>query len=130
MTGMENFTTALETLRPDSIVGAAGLAIRHDAMAAAEGSADYVMFGEPDAGGERPSFEAILERVSWWADVFETPCVAFAASLEEIAALVEAGADFIALGGSFDDWIWRDPSQTAAAIAACAPHLRLPETAT
>lgn len=129
MTGIENFTAALETLKPDWIVGAGGLAIRHDAMSAAEGAADYVMFGEPDAGGERPSFEAILERVSWWAEVFETPCVAYAGDAGEVAVLVAAGADFIALGGAFDDWIWRDPSQTAATIAACAPDLRLPENA-
>jgi thiamine-phosphate pyrophosphorylase len=125
MTGIDAITAALGKLKPDWIVGAGGLAIRHDAMSAAEGGVDYLMFGEPDEHRERPSFEAIIERVSWWAEVFEAPCVAYAASIDEIAALVEAGADFIALG----DWIWRDPQNIAATVASAMPHLALPESA-
>ena len=49
-------------------------------MLAAESGADYVMFGEPDADGARPPFEAIVERVEWWAEVFQIPCVAYAAA--------------------------------------------------
>src|SRR5262249_52362723 len=71
---------------------------RHDAMVAAEAGADYVMFGEPDAAGRRPAFDAVAERVAWWAQLFEVPCVGFAASLEELEPLAAAGADFIALG--------------------------------
>ena len=56
------------------------------------------MFGEPDDEGTRPSFAAIVERVAWWAEVFEIPCVAYAGSIEEIEALCAAGADFVALG--------------------------------
>ncbi len=125
LTGLEAISAALGKLKPDWIVGAGGLAIRHDAMSAAEGGVDYVMFGEPDEHNERPSFEAIVERVSWWAEVFEAPCVAYAGSIDEIAPLVAAGADFIALG----DWIWSDPQNIAATIASIMPHLRLPETA-
>jgi thiamine-phosphate pyrophosphorylase len=125
LTGIDAITAALGKLKPDWIVGAGGLAIRHDAMAAAEGGADYVMFGEPDRHGQRPGFETIRERVTWWAEVFEAPCVAYAGSIDEIAALVDAGADFVALG----DWLWNDPQNVAAAIASAAPHLRLPEGA-
>ena len=67
-------------LKPERIAGCGGLDTRHDAMVAAEAGADYVMFGEPDTSGERPSFEAIAQRVAWWAEVFEIPCVAYAAS--------------------------------------------------
>jgi len=42
---------------------------------------------------------------------------------------VTAGADFIALGGSFGDWIWRDPRTTVATVANAAERLRLPEPA-
>jgi thiamine-phosphate pyrophosphorylase len=126
VSGPDDIADALESLKPDWIVGAGGLASRHDAMTAAEGGADYVMFGEPDARGERPSFDAILERISWWAEVFEAPCVAYAAKIDDVAALVAAGADFVALGQGFDDWVWRDP---AAAIAAVMPHLQLTESA-
>ena len=125
LSGIDAIADALGKLKPDWIVGAGGLAIRHDAMSAAEGGADYVMFGEPDAHGERPPFEGILERVSWWAEVFEAPCVAYAGSLDEIEALVAAGADFIALG----DWLWNDPQHIVQTIAATVPLLRLPESA-
>ena len=123
LTGMAEFGAAFDILKPDRIAGVGGLTTRHDAMSAAEQGADYVMFGEPDAQGVRPAFAAIKERVGWWAEVFEAPCVAFAASIEEVAPLVRAGADFIALG----DWIWRDPRNVAATIADAAQRLLLPE---
>jgi thiamine-phosphate pyrophosphorylase len=123
LTGIEAFNDALEQLKPDRIAGVGGLASRHDAMVAAEAGADYVMFGEPDLSGTRPSFEAIEERIDWWAEVFESPCVGYAAAPEEASALVKAGADFVALG----DWIWQHDAATA--IAEAARHLRLPETA-
>ena len=125
LTGIAEFTAALELLKPERIVGVGGLTTRHDAMAAAEAGADYVMFGEPGAAGERPSFDAIEERVAWWAEVFEAPCVAYAASYEEVAPLAKAGADFIALG----DWLWRDPQAIVETMARAAGHLRLPESA-
>jgi thiamine-phosphate pyrophosphorylase len=123
LTGLAEFTAALDQLKPERIVGVGGLATRHDAMAAAEAGADYVMFGEPGAAGERPSFAAVEERVAWWAEVFEAPCVAYAASINEVAPLVQAGADFVALG----DWLWRDPQAVAAEIVRAAEQLRLPE---
>ena len=125
LTGIAEFTSALEQLKPERIVGVGGLTTRHDAMAAAEAGADYVMFGEPGAAGERPSFDAIEERVAWWAEVFEAPCVAYAASDEEVAPLAKAGADFVALG----DWLWRDPQAIVETMARAAGHLRLPENA-
>lgn len=105
---------AVAALRPDGIVGAGGLRSKHDAMTAAESGADYVMFGEPDAEGRRPPFEATLERTEWWAQLFEPPCVAYARTLEEIEALVAAGADFIAV----DTLIFEAPVEGARALAA------------
>jgi thiamine-phosphate pyrophosphorylase len=125
LTGIAAFNDAIAQLKPERIVGIDGLSTRHDAMAAAEAGADYVMFGEPDEAGERPSFEAIEDRIAWWAEVFEAPCVGYAASFDEIAPLVTAGADFIALG----DWLWRDPQAVAAMIARAAEQLRTPESA-
>jgi thiamine-phosphate pyrophosphorylase len=129
MTGIDDFNAALGHLKPDWIVGCGGLSTRHDAMAVAEAGADYVMFGEPDANGERPGFDAVLERVSWWAEVFEAPCVGYAAAIAEIAPLVAAGADFIAIGGAVDDWLWGNPEHIAATVAGCMPHLALPDVA-
>jgi thiamine-phosphate pyrophosphorylase len=111
-------------LQPERIAGCGGLATRHDAMLAAEAGADYVMFGEPDATGHRPAFEAVADRVSWWAEIFETPCIAFAATLAEVDGVAAAGADFVAVG----DCIFDDARGPAAAIADAAQRLALPET--
>jgi hypothetical protein len=63
----------MPSLKPDRILGVGGLVTRHDAMVAGEAGADYVLFGEPDAKGERPSADAICERLDWWAELFEPP---------------------------------------------------------
>ena len=107
---------AVASCRPQRIVGAGRLPMRDDAMTAAEAGVDYVMFGEPGAG---LSAEATLERVAWWAEIFETPCVAYAPALEDVAALAQAGADFVAL----DDAIW-DADDPAAAVRAAVKLLR------
>lgn len=88
---------ALPTVRPHGIAGVGGLRSKHEAMIAGELGADYVMFGEPDGSGRRPAFDTTVERTDWWAQLFEPPCVAFAASVEEVEALADAGADFIAV---------------------------------
>jgi thiamine-phosphate pyrophosphorylase len=106
-------------LKPDRIAGAGGLASRHDAMLAAEAGVDYVMFGEPDARGERPSFDAVLDRVAWWSEVFQSPCVAYAASLQEIQPLSAAGADFVALA----PLVFSDSRGLAATLTDAAGRL-------
>ena len=118
LTGTGVFEEMVETLKPDRIAGAGGLVTRHDAMQAAEGGADYVLFGGADENGERPDFETVIERIGWWAEVFQIPCIGFAEQEDEIAPLCAAGADFVALG----DWIWSDARGPAITVAA-ASHL-------
>jgi thiamine-phosphate pyrophosphorylase len=114
LTGIEAFEDAVGSLKPDRIAGVGGLETRHDAMLAAERNAEYVMFGEPGEDGTRPSFDAVRERIAWWAEVFQTPCVGYAGTLDEVAALAQAGADFVAVG----DFIFTDPAAVRAMIAA------------
>jgi thiamine-phosphate pyrophosphorylase len=121
LTGLAAFEDNVGSLKPDRIAGIGGLETRHDAMLAAEGDADYVMFGD----NTRPSLEALLERVSWWAQVFEIPCVAFATSLDEIGQLVDTGADFVALG----DAVFADPRGVASAVVDANSRLSLAEAA-
>jgi thiamine-phosphate pyrophosphorylase len=123
LTGIESFMAAAESLKPARIAGCGGLKSRDDAMAAGEHGADYVMFGEPKADGYRPSFEAIVERLEWWAELFTIPCVGFAAAPDEIGPLVAAGADFVAVGDS----VWNDPRGPAKALADTAQQLAAPE---
>ena len=119
LSGVATFAAALALLKPERIAGAGGLRSRHDAMLAGEAGADYVMFGEPDRNGRRPSFEELQERLTWWAEIFEIPCVAYAAGQDEVTPLSRTGADFLALG----DWIWSAPEGAAKAIATAAAGL-------
>jgi thiamine-phosphate pyrophosphorylase len=120
LTGIEAMQEALPTLKPDRIAGVGGLATRHDSMTAGEAGADYVLFGEPDARGQRPSIEAIVERLQWWAELFEPPCVGFAASCQEIREFTAAGADFVLVG----DFIWSDSRGAAAALMDAEQAIR------
>jgi thiamine-phosphate pyrophosphorylase len=110
---------AVPRLKPKNIAGVGGLQTRHDAMTAGEAGADYVMFGDPDEAGNRPAFDAIIDRVGWWAEVFEVPCVAYAARLDEIDALAAAGADFVAIGAAVFD----DPRGLKTALAEAEARL-------
>jgi thiamine-phosphate pyrophosphorylase len=123
LAAVDELSAAVPTLKPDRIAGCGGLATRHDAMLAAEAGADYVMFGEPDENGHRPSFDAVIERIEWWAEVFQIPCVGFAAHPDEIAALVTAGADFVAVGA----FVFDDPRGPAAAMKDAQALLSIPE---
>ena len=126
LTGIEAMQEALPSLKPDRIAGVGGLVTRHDSMAAGEAGADYVLFGEPDAHGQRPSVEAIAERLQWWAELFEPPCVGFAASREESYEFAAAGADFVLVG----DFIWADARGAAAALKDAEQEIRRAHTTT
>jgi thiamine-phosphate pyrophosphorylase len=121
--GTEALAAALPLLKPRYIAGCGALASRHDAMTAGERGADYVMFGEPGADGRRPSNEAVLDRVAWWAELFEIPCVGWAANLDEVAGLAAAGADFIALG----DFVWTAVGGPGRAVAEATLRLGVVE---
>ena len=112
----ETLKTALKALQPDRIVGAGGVLSRDAAMTAGEAGADYVMFGGPGGSQRR---EDVLERVAWWAEIFNVPCVGYAHQLADAGDLAEAGADFIALG----DAVFDDPRGPAAALADVAASL-------
>ena len=126
LTGIEAMEDAMPTLKPDRIAGVGGLATRHDSMAAGEAGADYVLFGEPDAKGQRPSVEAIAERLQWWAELFEPPCVGFAASREEAHEFAAAGADFVLVG----DFIWNDKRGAKAALMDAEQTIQQAQAAT
>ena len=109
-----DLAAAIESLKPERIVGAGSLPTRDDAMTAGEMGADYVMFGEPRPGAQTMVQRSLAERVSWWAEIFETPCVAYADTIAAASVLADAGADFVALG----DAIWGRSSPAEAAREA------------
>jgi thiamine-phosphate pyrophosphorylase len=120
LTGVEALRDALPTLKPDRIAGCGGLKTRHDSMAAGELGADYVLFGEPDEHGQRPAAAAVAERLQWWDELFEPPCVGFAGNLDEVGRFAGAGADFVLVG----DFIWADPRGAAAALKEAGQAMR------
>ena len=119
VSGIEPMHEALEQLKPDRIVGVGGLHSRHDSMVAGEAGADYLLFGEVEADGERPSTEAIAERLEWWAELFEPPCVGYAQTFDEVELFAATGADFIMVG----DALWSDARGPQAALADVVQRL-------
>jgi len=120
LSGIAALEEALPTLKPDRIAGVGGLETRHESMLAGELGVDYVLFGEPDAHGKRPSAEAIAERLDWWAELFEPPCIGYATSREEVYEFARAGADFVLV----DEAIWADPRGASAALAEIGQAIR------
>jgi len=105
-------------LGPSRQIGVTCHASRHLAMAAGEAGADYVAFGAFYPTLTKPSEHrpdpAIL---SWWATLFEIPCVAIGGITPDNAApLVTAGADFIAVCNAV--WGKDDPAGEVAKFAA------------
>jgi thiamine-phosphate pyrophosphorylase len=103
----------------DRIVGVGGLKLRDDAMRAAEKGVDYVLFGESRPDGSFPPLTNVVERCAWWAGIFETPCVAFAPTLDAVDELAATGAEFVALGEA----AWTAPEGPAKAVASALQRL-------
>ncbi|GAA0481029.1 thiamine phosphate synthase [Parasphingorhabdus litoris] len=87
---------------------------RHLAMEAGEGGANYVAFGaffptQTKETHHRPEADLL----QWWSTMMEIPCVAIGGiSPDNCKALVDAGADFLAVSGS----VWNDPKGPAHAV--------------
>lgn len=111
--GRKGLADALDSFKPERIVGAGGIRTRDEAMTVAESGVDYVMFGEPARDGRLPPLEGVVERTAWWAELFEVPCVAFAPDLAAVPLLADAGADFVALGNA----VWNHEQGPAEAVA-------------
>lgn len=111
--GPDAIGEARSSLKTERIIGAGALRARHDAMDVGEAGVDYVMFGDPRPDGSVPPLAAVVERAGWWAEIFETPCVAYAPDAESVPALVETGAEFIALGA----WAFEDERDIRAIVA-------------
>lgn len=79
------------------ILGVGGIETKHGAMEAGEAGIDYLMIGGRYPDGAAPDPETVLARATWWAEIFETPCIAVATAADEVLALAETGAEFVGL---------------------------------
>ena len=86
-------------LGPAVQIGVTCHASRHLAMEAGEAGADYVAFGAFYPTLTKPSEHRPEPGIlSWWASLFEIPCVAIGGIRPDNARpLVDAGADFLAV---------------------------------
>ena len=123
--GPDAVKAARTRLPRDRIVGAGRLRTRHDAMVAGELGVDYVLFGRLDAVIAPEKLEELVERVAWWAEIFEVPCVAAADDLGAVEALARAGADFVALRRA----VWSHAEGPAAAVRQANASLKIERTA-
>jgi thiamine-phosphate pyrophosphorylase len=112
-----------DRLKSERAIGVGAIRTRDDAMGLGEAGADYLLFGEPRPDGSLPTLESVVERASWWAEIFETPCVAYAPSLDAVELLAATQSEFIALG----DAVWSHPDGPAAAVKAAAEILERQE---
>ena len=101
---------------PGGIVGVTCHDSRHLAMEAGEAGADYVAFGAffPTTTKE-PKTTADIELLRSWAADMLVPCVAIGGiTVKKAPALVEAGADFLAVAGG----VWEHEEGPEAAVRA------------
>ena len=109
------YAEARRLLGPDRIVGVTCGASRDRAIAAAEAGADYVAFGAffpstTKAAKHRADPELLRD----WSETTVVPCCAIGGITQQnCGALVEAGADFLAVIGA----IWSHPWGPRAAVA-------------
>jgi len=103
-------------LLPKGIVGVTAHDSRHLAMEAAEAGADYVAFGAffPTAT-KQPKASADIGLLRWWAEMMVVPVVAIGGiTVANAPALIEAGADFLAVAGG----VWDHADGPQAAVRA------------
>ncbi|MDS4011225.1 MAG: thiamine phosphate synthase [Defluviicoccus sp.] len=110
------YRTARRLVGDNAIVGVTCHASRHLAIEAAEAGADYVAFGAffPTATKVAPA-AADPEILEWWSTMMTVPCVAIGGlTVANCAAVIEAGADFLAVSAG----VWDHPEGVAAAVRA------------
>lgn len=109
-----SYAQAREIVGDNAIVGVTCKNSRHLSMTAAEQGADYVAFGAffpTDTKDGTVTAEPNL--LSWWAELFETPCVAIGGiTVDNVGPLIDTGADFVAVSGG----IWNHAQGPKAAV--------------
>ena len=111
---LEHYREARALLGSDRIVGALSTGTRHAAMELAEAGIDYIAFDQntPTIFGTGETAES-GDPISWWTELFETPAVAFApAAIDDVAALVKAGSNFIRP----EDAMWSSAERAADTV--------------
>jgi thiamine-phosphate pyrophosphorylase len=124
--GLADLRLAIESCRPERIVGAGHLLSRHAAMQAGEAGADYVFFGRPHGDTHDAPHPKALALAEWWAELMEIPAVIMAGrSLAGVAEAAATGADFVALNAA----VWTHPEGPSEAVRIALAALERPRRA-
>ena len=114
-----SYAEARRLVGPDAVVGVTCYGSRHLAMEAAEAGADYVAFGgffrstTKTGTAQRFPTPTDPEIITWWQELMTVPVVVIGGiTVENCAALVAAGADFLAVTAG----IWSYKDGPAAAV--------------
>jgi thiamine-phosphate pyrophosphorylase len=107
---------ARRIMGPDLTLGVTCKASRDLAMQAGEDGADYVAFGAfYPSGSKQVTNLADPEILRWWSSMMELPCCAIGGiTADNLAPLVQAGADFLAIIGA----VWNHPDGPGAGVKA------------
>jgi thiamine-phosphate pyrophosphorylase len=101
-----DYADARKILGKNLMIGADAGSSRHDAMELAEAEADYIAFAldataapiEFEDDGETANVETLesVHLISWWVDIFQTPCVALGVkNADDAAEVAGQGCEFI-----------------------------------
>jgi thiamine-phosphate pyrophosphorylase len=108
------YAEAREIMGPEAVIGVTCHDSRHLGIVAADAGADYVAFGAffPTTT-KAAKFQASPEILQWWQEIMQLPCVAIGGiTADNGAALVQAGADFLAVVGA----VWNHPDGPAEGV--------------
>ncbi|MEM7728120.1 MAG: thiamine phosphate synthase [Pseudomonadota bacterium] len=124
-----DYLSSRELLGGDAIIGVTCHNSKQLAFDAASAGADYVAFGAFfETPTKEPKTRVELEILTWWQQAMETPVVAIGGITPDNAkAVIEAGADFIAVSSGVWNWPARNgESGPAASVrllsSLCAEH--------
>ena len=118
--GLTDLAAAIAALHPNRIVGAGGVASRHDAMLAGDVQPDYLFFGRLDGDAGKYIFDKAFDLAAWWSSVAVIPAIVMGGrSLVSVRDAADAGIDFVALSRA----IWDDKRGPARAVAEACEYL-------
>ena len=111
-TGVADVKAAIQTFKPDRIVGAGNLKTRHAAMEAGSENVDYVLFGQLRGDTHSEPHPKAVKLAQWWAELMQVPAVLHAGNSIATLENMPRAIDFIAL----DRALWEYPAGPAAAF--------------
>jgi thiamine-phosphate pyrophosphorylase len=118
--GSEEIRFAIDSFKPNRIVGAGDIYSRHAALEIGELDVDYLFFGRPHGDTHDAPHPKALELAEWFSEMTEVPAVIMAGrSIEGVADAAATGAEFVAL----HDAVWSHTDGPAEAVRLAAAML-------